>query len=56
MKRFLASFLAVAFALPGQKIETKTPARDRVVRVQTALNLKPIFSTRGATISCTRPA
>ena len=38
MRRILVSFLTVAFALPGQKIETETPARDRVVRVQTALN------------------
>lgn len=38
MTRILVSFLAVAFALPGQKIDTETPARDKVVRVQTALN------------------
>src|ERR1035437_3559619 len=38
MRRILVSFLTVAFALPGQKIDTETPARDRVVRVQTALN------------------
>jgi hypothetical protein len=38
MIRILVSFLAVIFALPAQKIDTETPARDRVVRVQTALN------------------
>ena len=38
MIRILASFLTVIFALPAQKIDTETPARDRVVRVQTALN------------------
>jgi len=38
MIRILASFLAVALTLPAQKIDTETPARDRVVRVQTALN------------------
>ena len=38
MTRILISFLALVFALPAQKIDTETPARDRVVRVQTALN------------------
>ncbi|HYM06067.1 MAG TPA: TrbG/VirB9 family P-type conjugative transfer protein [Terriglobales bacterium] len=38
MKRILISLLAVALMLPAQKIEYATPARDRVVRVQTALN------------------
>jgi len=38
MTRILVSFLAIAFALPAQKIDNETPARDRVVRVQTALN------------------
>ena len=38
MRRMLVIFLAVAFGLPGQKIATETPARDRIVRVQTALN------------------
>jgi hypothetical protein len=38
MIRTLVSFLAVASVLPAQKIDTETPARDRVVRVQTALN------------------
>ena len=38
MTRILLSFLAVAFTLPAQKIDNETPARDRVVRVQTALN------------------
>ena len=38
MKRVLLTFLAVSFALPAQKIDSQTPARDRVVRVQTALN------------------
>ena len=36
--RILISFLAVTLTLPAQKIDTETPARDRVVRVQTALN------------------
>jgi len=38
MTRIIVSFLAAAFALPAQKIDTETPARDKVVRVQTALN------------------
>ena len=38
MTRIFLTFLAVAFALPAQKIDNETPARDRVVRVQTALN------------------
>lgn len=38
MIRILVSFLAVTLTLPAQKIDTETPARDRVVRVQTALN------------------
>lgn len=38
MTRILVSLLAAAFAMPGQKIDTETPARDKVVRVQTALN------------------
>jgi hypothetical protein len=38
MFRVLVSFLLFASALPAQKIDTETPARDRVVRVQTALN------------------
>src|SRR5438105_13674706 len=38
MTRILVSYLAVVFTLPGQKIDTETPARDKVVRVQTALN------------------
>ena len=38
MKRMILAFLVVAFALPAQKIENETPARDKVVRVQTALN------------------
>ena len=38
MTRILVSFLAVAFTLPAQRIDNETPARDRVVRVQTALN------------------
>lgn len=38
MIRILVSFLAVIFTLPAQKIDTETPARDRVLRVQTALN------------------
>jgi hypothetical protein len=38
MIRIVVSFLAVALTLPAQKIDTETPARDRVVRVQTALN------------------
>ena len=38
MKHVLLTFLAVAFTLPAQKIDSQTPARDRVVRVQTALN------------------
>lgn len=38
MIRILVSFLVVIFALPAQKIDNEKPARDRVVRVQTALN------------------
>lgn len=38
MKRTLISLLTAALTLPGQKIETETPERGRVVRVQTALN------------------
>jgi conjugative transfer protein CagX len=38
MTRVLLTLLAVAFTVPAQKIESETPARDRVVRVQTALN------------------
>src|SRR6266567_3020342 len=38
MKYLLAGFLALALTLPAQKIETETPARDRVVKVQTAMN------------------
>jgi hypothetical protein len=38
MKRILMSLLALAVMLPAQKIENATPARDRVVRVQTAMN------------------
>jgi hypothetical protein len=38
MTRIVLTFLAVAFTLPAQKIDNQTPARDRVVRVQTALN------------------
>ena len=38
MKRVLLTFLAVSFTLPAQKIDSQIPARDRVVRVQTALN------------------
>src|SRR5262249_3553230 len=38
MKRILIGFLSLALMLPGQKIENATPARDRVVKVQTALN------------------
>ena len=38
MKHVLLTFLAVSFTLPAQKIDSQTPARDRVVRVQTALN------------------
>jgi Conjugal transfer protein len=38
MFRILVSFLVIASALLAQKIDTETPARDRVVRVQTALN------------------
>jgi len=38
MRRIVVSFLAVALTLPAQKIDTETPARDKVVRVQTALN------------------
>ena len=38
MKRIILTFLAVAYTLPAQKIDNETPARDRVVRVQTALN------------------
>lgn len=38
MTRIMLTFLAVVYALPAQKIENETPARDRVVRVQTALN------------------
>ena len=38
MSRLTVSILAVALTLPAQKIDTETPARDKVVRVQTALN------------------
>jgi hypothetical protein len=38
MSRLIVSILAVALTLPAQKIDTETPARDKVVRVQTALN------------------
>lgn len=38
MTRVLLTFLAVAFTLPAQKIDSQTASRDRVVRVQTALN------------------
>lgn len=38
MTRIVVTFLAVIFTLPAQKIDTETPARDRVVRVQTTLN------------------
>jgi hypothetical protein len=38
MKRLLAGSLALALALAAQKIETETPARDRLVKVQTAMN------------------
>jgi hypothetical protein len=38
MRHILVSFLAVTLTLSAQKIDTETPARDRVVRVQTALN------------------
>src|SRR5262249_39677225 len=38
MTGILLTFLAVPFTLPAQKIDSQTPARDRVVRVQTALN------------------
>ncbi len=38
MKHFLVSSLALALTLPAQKIETETPSRDRVVKVQTAMN------------------
>ncbi len=38
MTRIVVSSLAAVFVLSAQKIDTETPARDRVVRVQTALN------------------
>jgi len=38
MKRIILTILAVTFTLPAQKIENETPARDKLVRVQTALN------------------
>jgi len=38
MRRITLICLAVAYALPAQKIENEMPARDKVVRVQTALN------------------
>lgn len=38
MKHLLVSSLALALTLPAQKIETETPARDHVVKVQTAMN------------------
>src|SRR5258706_25696 len=38
MKCLLAGSLVLALTLPAQKIETETPARDRVVKVQTAMN------------------
>jgi hypothetical protein len=41
VRQFLVGFLAVALARPplaAQKIENETPSRERVVRVQTAMN------------------
>ena len=38
MKRIVLTFLVVAYTLPAQRIENETPARDKLVRVQTALN------------------
>lgn len=38
MKHLLVSSLALTLTLPAQKIETETRARDRVVKVQTAMN------------------
>jgi len=38
MKRLLVSYLALTLTLAAQKIETEIPSRDRVVKVQTALN------------------
>lgn len=38
MKRMILTFVAVAYTLPAQKIENQTPTREKVVRVQTALN------------------
>jgi hypothetical protein len=38
MKRLLVSSLALTLTLAAQKIETETPSRDRVVKVQTAMN------------------
>jgi hypothetical protein len=38
MKYLLGGSLVLALTLPAQKIETETPARDRVVKVQTAMN------------------
>jgi Conjugal transfer protein len=38
MKRLLVSSLALTLTLAAQKIETETPSRERVVKVQTAMN------------------